>query len=157
MIFFKIFYFSILINFYLNFSHFSAERELAIVSNISGTTRDCLETRLHLDGQLVNVVDTAGIRTDTDDPLEREGIRRSLERAESANIVLLVLDGSRMDGNEKEEVEELLARFNHRRGEQRVIVCLNKEDLVEEADKEGMRRRMEMGGDFILNYFNFFI
>lgn len=56
-----------------------AEKDVAIVSNISGTTRDSLETRIQLNSIPVTVTDTAGIRQ-TEDPLETEGIRRSIRR-----------------------------------------------------------------------------
>ena len=53
-----------------------AQREAAIVTAIPGTTRDVLRERLHLDGLPLELVDTAGLR-DTDDPIEREGVRRA--------------------------------------------------------------------------------
>lgn len=56
-----------------------AEKDVAIVSNVPGTTRDSIQLRLQLGLTLVNVTDTAGIR-ETDDILEREGIQRSLQR-----------------------------------------------------------------------------
>jgi tRNA modification GTPase len=64
-----------------------ARREVAIVSEIAGTTRDLVEVRLDLGGLAVNLIDTAGMRS-TDDPIEREGVRRALEKARSADLVL---------------------------------------------------------------------
>lgn len=64
-----------------------AEREVAIVSAIPGTTRDVLETRVVLGGVPVTLVDTAGLR-ETDDPIEAEGVRRARARAEDADLVL---------------------------------------------------------------------
>jgi tRNA modification GTPase len=133
-----------------SFLEYSAERDLAIVSSISGTTRDCIETRIQLNGQLVNVVDTAGIRTDTADPLEREGIRRTRERAASANLVLLVMDASQ-NRQQSGEVEKLLAEFRPNKKDeieeeqqQKVIICVNKADLIG-PDEQQRRREMETG------------
>jgi tRNA modification GTPase len=68
-----------------------ARREVAIVSPHAGTTRDVIEVQLDLDGYPVTVVDTAGIR-ETDDPVEREGVRRAEARAEAADLVLWLTD-----------------------------------------------------------------
>src|SRR5436190_4831263 len=70
-----------------------ARREAAIVSPFPGTTRDVLELHLDLGGFPVTVLDTAGIR-ETDDPVEREGVRRASEQAAQANLVLWVEDAS---------------------------------------------------------------
>src|SRR6476469_1016447 len=64
-----------------------ARRDVAIVSPHAGTTRDVIEVQLDLDGYPVTVIDTAGIR-ETDDPVEQEGVRRALARAEDADLVL---------------------------------------------------------------------
>ena len=71
-----------------------ARREVAIVSPYAGTTRDVIEVQLDLDGYPVTVIDTAGIR-ETDDPVEREGVRRARARAEDADLVLWLVEGSR--------------------------------------------------------------
>ena len=72
-----------------------AKREAAIVSPIAGTTRDVIEVHLDLNGYPVNLIDTAGIRESSDDPVEREGMRRAREQAARANLVLWVVDASR--------------------------------------------------------------
>ena len=68
-----------------------AKRDAAIVSEEPGTTRDIIEVRLDLDGIPVIVSDTAGIRQ-TEGAIEREGIRRTIERARAADIVLWLND-----------------------------------------------------------------
>jgi len=68
-----------------------AEREVAIVSAVPGTTRDALETRVVLGGVPVTLVDTAGLR-ETEDSIEAEGVRRALARAEDADLVMLVVE-----------------------------------------------------------------
>jgi tRNA modification GTPase len=73
-----------------------ARREAAIVSPYAGTTRDVIEVHLDLDGWPVTLLDTAGIR-DSDDPVEREGVRRARQRAAAADLVLWVVDASAAD------------------------------------------------------------
>lgn len=70
-----------------------AQRDVAIVSDIPGTTRDVLEVRLNLKGYPVVLSDTAGLRAGRD-PIEQEGIRRAEARASAADLRLLVVDGS---------------------------------------------------------------
>jgi tRNA modification GTPase len=70
-----------------------ARREAAIVSPYAGTTRDVIEVHLDLAGWPVTLLDTAGIR-DSDDPVEREGVRRARDRAAAADLVLWVVDAS---------------------------------------------------------------
>lgn len=70
-----------------------AKRDVAIVSDIPGTTRDVIEVRLDLGGYPVVVADTAGLR-ESGDAIELEGVRRALARAHAAELVVLVLDGT---------------------------------------------------------------
>jgi tRNA modification GTPase len=87
-----------------------ARREAAIVSPFPGTTRDVLELHLDLGGFPVTVLDTAGIR-ETDDPVEREGVRRALDQAAQASLVLWVEDATEGDLSEaKGRGEGLLPR-----------------------------------------------
>jgi tRNA modification GTPase len=65
----------------------------AIVTEIPGTTRDTVEEQLVLGGFPLRLVDTAGVR-ETDDPIEREGVRRAQEKIMTADLVLLVVDVS---------------------------------------------------------------
>jgi tRNA modification GTPase len=68
-----------------------AERDVAIVSDIPGTTRDVIEVALDLKGVPVVLIDTAGIR-ETSDPVEAEGVKRARARAEAADLVLWLVD-----------------------------------------------------------------
>lgn len=75
-----------------------ARRDVAIVSDMAGTTRDVIEVHLDLGGYPVILADTAGLRPDQigedgQDAIESEGIRRALERAQAADIKLLLFDG----------------------------------------------------------------
>jgi tRNA modification GTPase len=93
----------------------------AIVTPFAGTTRDTLDERLMLGGAAVNLCDTAGIR-EHPDPIEIEGIRRTEEQIEAADLVLAVLDGtSALD----DEDTAVLTRCKGKR----LVVVLNKMDL----------------------------
>jgi tRNA modification GTPase len=70
-----------------------AGRSAAIVSDEAGTTRDIIQIRLDLGGVPATILDTAGLR-DESGKIEAEGIRRSVEAARFANLVLVILDGS---------------------------------------------------------------
>ena len=96
----------------------SAER--AIVTDIPGTTRDVLSERMALDGKVVRLSDTAGIR-ESEDAIERMGVERAQGEVEAADVALLVLDASQPMAAED---AALLSQ-----ADERYIVCLNKGDL----------------------------
>ncbi len=96
-------------------------KERAIVTEIPGTTRDLLEEDLHL-GQLhFKLIDTAGIR-DTDEIIEKEGIRRSQIAMKQADVVLLLLDASRALNQEDQALLESAPK-------EKTLVVWNKIDL----------------------------
>lgn len=79
-----------------------SQRDVAIVSDIAGTTRDIIDVHLDLGGYPVILSDTAGLRPDQigeeeQDSIESEGIRRALRRAEEADIKLLLFDGTELE------------------------------------------------------------
>ena len=73
-----------------------SNREVAIVSEIAGTTRDVIETHLNIDGYPVIISDTAGIR-DSKDEIEKKGVKLALKRAENADLKLVVVDAKSID------------------------------------------------------------
>jgi len=97
-----------------------SNREVAIVSEIAGTTRDVIETHLNLDGYPVIVSDTAGIR-DSKNEIEKKGIKLSLNRAEEADLKLVVVDAKNLDFTDV--LKGLL--------DQNAILVINKSDLLE--------------------------
>ncbi len=99
-------------------------RDVAIVSDLPGTTRDALEARLVLGGMVMTVIDTAGLR-ETEDRIEAEGVRRPRARAAEADIVLAMHDASQPEA-------VLDAAAMPRAGE--VIVVANKLDLASGRD-----------------------
>jgi len=100
-------------------------RDRAIVTPRAGTTRDTLEEDLSLGGIPVRLIDTAGLRNVSDE-IESEGVRRAWQAREEADLVLLVLDGSR----EIEPLElEALERSSGELEKRHTLVALNKCDL----------------------------
>lgn len=104
------------------------QEDRAIVTEIAGTTRDVLEETLSLNGILLNLVDTAGIRI-TEDIVEKIGVERAKEKAGQADLVIYVVDAStEIDANDREVMNVL--------SEKKVIVLLNKSDLLPVTTKE---------------------
>src|SRR3546814_3291470 len=101
-------------------------REVAIVTDTAGTTRDVIEVRLDLGGYAVLVADTAGLRT-AGDTVEAEGIRRAVARARTADLALVLLDATAGAGLEP-EVAALLA--DGAAGRLPVLVAVNKTDAA---------------------------
>lgn len=98
------------------------DQDRAIVTPIAGTTRDLIEETVRLGALHFRLVDTAGIRT-ASDLVEQEGIRRSREAMERADIVLLVLDAARALGHDDRELLNRARAY-------RTVVIWNKSDLV---------------------------
>ena len=97
-----------------------SNRDVAIVSEIAGTTRDVIETHLNIDGYPVIISDTAGIR-DSKDEIEKKGIKLSLNRAEEADLKLVVVDAKSLDFTDV--LKGLL--------DENAILVINKSDLLE--------------------------
>ncbi|HEY7774196.1 MAG TPA: tRNA uridine-5-carboxymethylaminomethyl(34) synthesis GTPase MnmE [Marinagarivorans sp.] len=70
-----------------------AERDIAIVTDIAGTTRDLLREHIHIDGMPLHITDTAGLR-DSDDIVEQMGISRAWDEIEQADRIVLVIDAT---------------------------------------------------------------
>jgi tRNA modification GTPase len=98
-----------------------SNRDVAIVSEIAGTTRDVVETHLNIDGYPVIVSDTAGIR-ESKDEIEKKGIKLSLKKAENADLKLVVVDAKSID----------LSGFLNDLLKNNAILVVNKSDLLEE-------------------------
>lgn len=102
------------------------KEERAIVTPIAGTTRDTLEETVSWDGIPVVLVDTAGLRQHTNDPIEKLGMDRTRQAIQSADLVLWVLDASELDTESDAPLKALLADKPVRR-------ILNKMDLPSAA------------------------
>jgi len=101
------------------------DQNRSIVTEIPGTTRDSVESGLYKNGNYWTLIDTAGIRQ-TNDIIEKEGIKRSLEQALLADILLLVFDGSRTLSTEEETFYHRLLTDHA----SKVILVKNKDDLT---------------------------
>ena len=98
--------------------NYLSRREVAIVSEIAGTTRDVIETHLNIDGLPVIVSDTAGIR-DSKDEIEKKGIKLALKRAEDADLSIVVIEPKSVEFNGY--LKELIS--------DKSIIVINKSDL----------------------------
>jgi tRNA modification GTPase len=98
--------------------------ERAIVSEISGTTRDYIEENLIIGGVLFNLTDTAGLRT-TEDIIETEGIKRSYGKIESADLVLFLIDSSQDEHSVKKDFDYYINNFNS----PKTILVFSKTDI----------------------------
>ena len=105
-----------------------AKRPAAIVSATPGTTRDAIEVGLEIAGVSVALTDTAGWRQ-TDDPIEKEGIERAKKAALEADVLVVVVDGSRPGWSA--DVSEIINW-----GSQQSFVLLNKSDVGLITDKK---------------------
>ena len=100
--------------------NYLSNREVAIVSEIAGTTRDVVETHLNIDGYPVIISDTAGIR-DSKDEIEKKGIKLSLKKAENADLKLVVVDAKSID----------FSGFLNDLIKKNAILVINKSDLLD--------------------------
>ncbi len=108
-----------------------AGRDSAIVTDIPGTTRDILREHIQLDGMPLHVVDTAGLR-DSDDAVEKEGVRRAWLAIKAADRILFLHDASQQNSTHSQAEEaELWSRLA--RAGPSITVVLNKVDLLEIA------------------------
>lgn len=102
--------------------------ERAIVTEIEGTTRDTLEEYVDIGGILLKLIDTAGIRN-TEDVVEKIGVDKAREVIETADLVLLLVDGA--NGLEQEDRDII-----NNLGGKRVIALINKSDISTDAENE---------------------
>lgn len=104
--------------------------ERAIVTNIAGTTRDVLEEQINLNGIILNLIDTAGIRK-TDDIVEKIGVNKAKKYLNDADLIIYVVDTStELDENDYEIMKLLKDR--------KTIILLNKSDLQSLISKENL-------------------
>jgi tRNA modification GTPase len=109
--------------------NYLSNRDVAIVSEIAGTTRDVIETHLNIDGYPVIVSDTAGIR-ESKNEIEKKGIKLSLNRAEEADLKLVVVDAKKLDFTDV--LKGLL--------DQNAILVINKSDLLEKEIESEIKK-----------------
>lgn len=102
------------------------EEDKAIVTDIEGTTRDIVEGKINLDGIILNIIDTAGIRQ-TEDVVEKIGVEKSLSLIDKADLVLFLLNNNEDITPEDKNIINQLKNKNH-------IIVINKCDLTKKLD-----------------------
>jgi tRNA modification GTPase len=108
-----------------------ARADKAIVTDIPGTTRDIIEEQINLNGVILRLIDTAGIR-DTMDTVEAIGVDKALECAKNADLIIYVVDSSvPLDENDA-KIKDIISKKN-------VVILLNKSDLKTVVSKEAFK------------------
>ncbi len=108
----------------------------AIVTDIAGTTRDIVEGTISIDGIVLNIIDTAGIRK-TDDLVEKIGVKKSLDLIEEADLILYVLNNNEIITKDELLVLDKIKNKNN-------IVIVNKIDLDNKLDKSILDNYIEL-------------
>ena len=107
----------------------------AIVTEIPGTTRDLLIESANIEGIPINFIDTAGIRSSLD-IIELEGIKRSHDAIEEADLIIALIDGScELDSSDSEIIERIKGK--------NVLMCLNKIDLKQKVNSKEVEKLAE--------------
>lgn len=102
------------------------EEDKAIVTDIAGTTRDIVEGEISINGILLNIIDTAGIRN-TEDTIEAIGVEKSLKTMEESDLVLFML-------NNNEEITDDIKNLLSKVKDKEYLVLINKTDLESKLD-----------------------
>ena len=104
------------------------EEDKAIVTNIAGTTRDIVEGTISINGIILNIIDTAGIRT-TNDIIESIGVEKSLKIMEEADLILFMI-------NNNEEISDDIRELIEKIKNKKYILIINKMDLKSKINKK---------------------
>ena len=104
------------------------QEDKAIVTDIAGTTRDIVEGQIRINGIILNMIDTAGIR-ETEDKIEAIGVEKSLKIMEESDLILFMLNN-----NEPltDDIKELLGKLE----DKKYLVLINKNDLDSKLNRE---------------------
>lgn len=108
------------------------EEEKAIVTDIAGTTRDIVEGQIRINGILLNILDTAGIR-ETKDKIEAIGVEKSKKVMEESDLILFMLNNNEVISN---DIEELLDKLK----DKKYLIIINKIDLENKLDKTKLNK-----------------
>ena len=112
----------------------------AIVTDVAGTTRDIISDYINLDGILLKLTDTAGIR-DTKDLVEKIGVDRAKSEIDSADLIIAIFDGSRKIDQDDYEIIDLIKN-------KKSIIIFNKDDLDQAVSEEEIERLID-GKDYL--------
>jgi tRNA modification GTPase len=117
--------------------------ERAIVSDIAGTTRDAIEDEIAIGGVTFRFIDTAGIR-DTKDVIETIGIKKTYEKIEQAQLVVQMLNASKLLNNDTrlKEVQHTSKELQEKYPNKRILTILNKVDLISDEQLSNLKTRI---------------
>lgn len=108
-----------------------------IVTDVPGTTRDTVEESVSINGVPIVLVDTAGLRT-TDDKVEKIGIERTEKAMASADLIILVLDGSQ----DLDDKDDTVLGYIEKMNSEHLLVVINKDDLGRSVSEEEVRAKL---------------
>ena len=117
------------------------DEDKAIVTDTPGTTRDIVEGIVNIDGIILNVIDTAGIRQ-TEDKIEQIGVNKSMKTLDEADFVILVL-------NNNEEINEDDLKLLEKTKNLKRIIYINKNDLASNLDKSKLQDEIIIYGNTV--------
>jgi tRNA modification GTPase len=123
--------------------NFLTKQNIAIVSPIAGTTRDVIESNIDFHGFAINIADTAGLRENTTDIIEQEGIKRAKEKIANADIKIIMLDVSNINNTSIEILNYI---------DENSIVLVNKLDIF--ANNLNNTNYKQISKDFLQNNAN---
>lgn len=103
------------------------KEDRAIVSDIAGTTRDTIEEYINLDGIALKLIDTAGIR-DTENTIEKIGVEKSKKLAESADLIIAIIDNSQNLDDDDRRILEIIK-------DKKAVIVLNKVDIQDKNEE----------------------
>ena len=103
------------------------KEDRAIVSDIAGTTRDTIEEYINLDGIALKLIDTAGIR-DTENTIEKIGVEKSKKLAESADLIIAIIDNSQNLDDDDRRILEIIK-------DKKAVIVLNKVDIKDKNEE----------------------
>ncbi|XP_014611271.1 PREDICTED: tRNA modification GTPase MnmE isoform X1 [Polistes canadensis] len=137
--------------------NYLVQRNAAIVSPIAGTTRDIIELKINISGYPMILADTAGFTRSPKDPVEKEGILRAKAYAENVDLVILVMDSRkylRSGMTYTDYIKEYVNNMNlnelfRDECKKRCIVIANKIDLLNEKDKEIIKKEKIVATSFV--------
>lgn len=127
--------------------NYLAGEDIAIVTDIPGTTRDAIQTQISLDGLVLQIMDTAGLR-ETDDFIEAEGVRRSLNHVNNADRVLLMIDATTLD-LDSELTDWWPNEIGPMPDKKKITVIFNKMDLLCQEKQRELENR-EFSADTLM-------
>lgn len=115
------------------------DEDKAIVTDVPGTTRDIVEGSVSVDGVMLNIIDTAGIR-ETTDVVEQIGVTKSIKMIDEADLVILVLNNNEKIVREDKELLEKVSNSNR-------LIFINKSDLDSKIDEEILKDEIVIYGN----------